>query len=169
MTKKEILRNNKFIAKFMGEKLDPSKIISDKTKGKKLWVELVNRELGDNTPPYNLSWDWLMPVVDKINEIGATMVIRPNYSKLVWWYSKNKTVFEWKQPRTPFDAIGGKHYCRVIGVGKTAEKNNAETKIEAVYNNVVYFIKWYNKNVLSKKTNDKNKGKGKRKATGKRK
>lgn len=71
MKTEQILEGNTLIAEFMNEKLDPSRIISDKTEGKNLWVELAKRELGTDIPPYDKSWDWLMPVVVKIESMGG--------------------------------------------------------------------------------------------------
>jgi hypothetical protein len=69
MTNENVIESNKIIAKFMGEKLDPSKLISDQTKGKNLWVDLVNMNLKTDISPYNLSYDWLMPVIEKISKL----------------------------------------------------------------------------------------------------
>lgn len=104
---------------------------------------------------YSSKWDDIMPVVEKLEDLGIHITINPHSCHIVWWYSKNKhtkfsygsSVGGWKEPRNPFDAVGGKYYARDIGVGVTAEKINTQTKIEAVFNNVVYFLEWYKLNV----------------------
>jgi len=103
---------------------------------------------------YSSNWDAIMKVVEKLEELGVHITINPHHCHIVWWYSKNKsTTFQgnscgkWKEPRQPFDSVGGKFYSRDVGVGVTAEKVNTQTKIEAVFNNVVYFLEWYKLNV----------------------
>ena len=150
MTKKEILKGDKIISKFMGEK------ISLKERFGENWDKVIKLHTGvSEIPNYHSSWDWLMPVVDKIQEIGANIEILPHHSKLAWFYSPKKSITfthgssngTWKETRKPFDSIGGKFYSRCVGIGDTAEKINVKTKIEATYNNVVYFIEWYNKKI----------------------
>ena len=106
---------------------------------------------------YFSDWNKLMDVIDKIEALGINFQIKSHHSSIFWWYSKNKfTTFEgnsygkWKEPRNPFDSIGGKHYSRDVGVDRTVENVNCKTKLQANYNNVVYFIEWYNKTVLNK-------------------
>ncbi|MBK7362734.1 MAG: hypothetical protein IPJ01_10600 [Micavibrio sp.] len=150
MTKKQIKESNLIIALFDGW--------SNSGKKGNLTNLYCKNEiyLHKDDIKYHSSWDWLMAVVDKIEEIGASMEIRPHHSSIHWWYSPKKTITYSKgaggggghtENRKPFDYIGGKHYSRYVGVGETAEKFNVPTKIEAVYSNVVYFIEWYNKNV----------------------
>lgn len=66
---------------------------------------------------YHSRWDWLMPVVEKIESLG--------YIFDIW-----KTTCEWYKP---FEA-------------NYAIEHSAKTKIEAVYKAVIEFIKYYNKN-----------------------
>lgn len=73
---------------------------------------------------YHTSWDWLMPVVEKIENI---LLSTDN--------SFNVT-------------IGCGIYCTIQDAyGELIDINTCEpTKIEATYKAVVEFIKWYNKN-----------------------
>jgi len=50
------MENNKLIAEFMGY----------------VYVDSPKNEL----PPYHLSWDWLMPVVQKIESLGYVFTIQ---------------------------------------------------------------------------------------------
>lgn len=64
MTNEEILEGNKLIAEFMGFEFNKSKIIYDPTdtnpEGKLIGYPLSNLK-------YHSSWDWLIPVIDKIH------------------------------------------------------------------------------------------------------
>lgn len=144
---KDIIKANRLIGEFMGLKFEDDNWFkkSSKIDANKFHVSLLG---------YSSLWDSIMPVVEKIENLGVHITIEPHHCRIFWWYSKNKnTTFEgnscgkWKEPREPFDSIGGKHYSRDVGVGITAEKVNAQTKIEAVFNNVVYFLEWYKLNV----------------------
>lgn len=140
-TPEEVIRCNRLIGEFMGL------IFLDEYKFKTTENGIIRDR---HQLKYFSDWNKLMDVIDKIEKIGVGFEIREYHSYFYWWYSKRKTNFEWKEPRTPFDSIGGKHYSRCVGVGQTAEKINCKTRLEATYNNVVYFIEWYNKTVLNK-------------------
>ncbi len=96
MKEKEIINSNKLIAEFMGK----------------------NTNLRFIDPyGYHCSWDWIMPVVEKIESIGYPVTINCHKS------------------------------CYINITSKDASHimvDFAETKIEAVYNAVVEFIKWFN-------------------------
>lgn len=62
---------------------------------------------------YHTSWDWLMPVVDKIERLGNRCEI-------------------------------GITKCKIYSADYNRETFYAATKILAVYEHVVDFIKWYN-------------------------
>ena len=72
---------------------------------------------------YHTSWDWLMPVVDKIESL------RKYYST-----------------RIHFNADEGIHFCDIVDVDnyERACQKSCISKITAVYKAVVQFIKWYN-------------------------
>lgn len=126
MGKKEIIDVNKLIAKFMGGKecdggyvKRPSEMDAFKF-GKKTYS---SSELS-----YHKQWDWLMPVIDKIESKGFDTVIDFRYNP----YSKRKDkMFHWCQ----------------IGKDKTADDlyGSGETKILSTYKAVIKFVKWYNK------------------------
>ena len=90
-----ITKNNKLIAEFMGDSL---------------------YMLFPGSFKYHKSWDWLMPVVDKIDKLvpnGRTFI---EYTEDLWWVNLDKA---WAESRV--------------------------SKIDATYKAVVEFIKWYNK------------------------
>ena len=69
---------------------------------------------------YHHSWDWLMPVVEKIESLNSICLIKNHWCNI-------KT--------TDFDSVNIKGFSTL---------KICDTKIEAVYKAVVEFIKWYN-------------------------
>ena len=127
----DILKNNKLIAEFMGFKVKEHGWLSDK------------ETLHPTDIKYNISWDWLMPVVEKIESItidieeestmAGTMRTMPNQ----------------------FEVVITCNYC-TINRGNGAEGMLDDflelwdgsfegTKLQATYKAVTEFIKWYNK------------------------
>lgn len=110
MINEEIIVNNKLIAEFMDS------ITLDGNGNSKEDI---------NSFKYHKSWDWLMPVVDKIENLGNCQI---------------DISFEW---------------CRICYKGglfeiDTRNHIKANTKIEAVYFACIEFIKWYNDEQISK-------------------
>lgn len=68
---------------------------------------------------YHSDWNWLMEVVEKIENLGYPIDI-------IQYHSIDK------------------QFCGVYNNGKRIVTNIAESKMEAVYNTCVEFIKWYN-------------------------
>ena len=68
---------------------------------------------------YHLDWNWLMEVVEKIESLGYKVDIS-----------------KWENSQ----------YCGIYLNGKKISGNETNTKIEAVYNACLEFIKWYNEN-----------------------
>lgn len=64
MEKSEITNDNKLIAKFMGTHNGESWLFPDNT------VPDLGIYIYDEDLQFNLSWDWLMPVVEKIAKIS---------------------------------------------------------------------------------------------------
>ncbi len=94
--------DNELIAKFMGLERK---------------YESTNQVFIDNLK-YHTSWDWLMPVVEKIEAHGAIVEI---------WLSLGRG-------------------CRIYFVKERNEFiYESNSTIESVYKSVVEFIKWYNK------------------------
>ena len=121
--------NNKLIAEFMG--MSNVKEDNGRFSGNNCGHE-YSAMMGDNEIPmihteckpditelakYHASWDWLMPVVKKIDEVGFTVD------------------FQVSEPNS---------ICGVSGFGySNTEKGKFK---EATYKAVVAFIKWYNTN-----------------------
>ena len=131
-TNKEIAQNNKIIAEFMGLEITKDKVIVPEMFQVEehpfhllKWIDDF-REV-DNLPPNSLNnlhfhsdWNWLMEVVEKIESLHVA----------------NSVV------------IGGKHCFINIHDKYRNEliyfKSQENTKIEAVYNACLEFIKYYN-------------------------
>lgn len=106
--------NNILIADFMG-------FIESTIKGK-FWDKKSEEGFGEGKLTdlkFNSSWDWLMPVVEKIESLGYLVDIKSMGCKLI-----------------------GCGYSSVELIH--IEESNSNNKIEAVCNAVIEFIKWYN-------------------------
>ena len=108
MKKEEITQSNKLIAEFMDIPI---------VEHDGMWYNPENVSMEFN---YHISWDWLMPVIEKIENSfnGEIHVIIEDES------------------------------CEIRShIGKTYNKTAyMETKILAAWHSVIEFINWYNKN-----------------------
>ena len=119
-----VIEGNKLIAEFMGwsQQLDVEKrwygAWFDQHRVRKAWSEFQGHE----PLLFNESWDWLMPVVEKIESKG-------------------------------YDVFINGLYCRITDSGMSdfeLESDVALSKIDATYQAVVKFIKWYNQQQFEK-------------------
>ena len=109
--------NNKIIAEFMGWKIkNYSTPISD--------IVTPYGQLTENQLKFHSDWNWLMEVVEKIESLGGAVCIGNGNCVMIIFYLTD---------------VMGESYS------KTRELIG-ETKIQAVYNACVEFIKWYNEN-----------------------
>ena len=109
-------KSNKLIAEFMGTTYKQKK----NTHGVVL---------------YKVSWDWFMPVVEKIEKMYETETSLPRF-EINSHYVKFFIM----------DYNTGLSYVSISGCYlKSPEAIKFKTKIEAVYNEVVEFINWHNK------------------------
>lgn len=111
---------NEVIALFMGMDLKQDK---DDPGFEWEWINGPSKSFwpSKTPPPFNTSWDWLMPVVEKI--------------ELMEWCIR---VENWpKKFKSPYK----EHYSVWMWL----------SKIEAVFNAVYQFITWYNKQTMSNK------------------
>ena len=111
----DLLENNKLIAEFMG-------FTHVDNNDDKIWYQVPDKvelnyefsygsDVSYTTPdmlPYNLSYDWLMPVVEKI----SSLTTEDNYNF---------------------------NFYKVLSL-------NIDASLNHIYEAVVEFIKWYNKN-----------------------
>jgi hypothetical protein len=133
----EIIEGNKLIAEFMGFNVLPV----DSLSGKR--YEVIDFEHGrikvenlDVDCFYHTSWDWLMPVVEKIESLSVDtkwpddQVYLKQYqsSKLGRYYAR-------------FCSITSSNTWYIADVG-------GDSKIESAWLCVVEFIKWHNQQTL---------------------
>ena len=148
MKTNEILNGNKLIAEFMG--------LSYCTKYQyEGWYknhEHNYRICGFDGLKYHSSWDWLMPVVEKIEQLGAQTFddigvtvysyfeIRNIHVNLHWSKDHGYQLFLEVIPKWMNSSNGGIAKKKIrINVDKDC------SKIEAVWLACVEFIKWHNK------------------------
>lgn len=121
MEENEILEGNKLIAEFMGFKQK-----SYTPESEKLWCD-NKHGLPVGELKFHTSWDWLMPVVEKISKLKIGDGI--------------ETV-EYAHPRT-FGMVKqetGNFMVRLNGF----TVHESETLLESTYKAVIEFIKYYN-------------------------
>jgi len=120
-TKEEIIEGNKLIAEFMGYE---KTIYSDVFNGDLYALDVSKGEIyAISQMQYHTSWDWIMPVVEKIESFGF-------YTNILSADNDNK-----------------KHAMHITLVNEEEQYSLwYESKILAVYKAVVEFIKWYNQN-----------------------
>jgi hypothetical protein len=113
MLSKEIIVGNKLIDSFMGNERHPLKDYS--------W---------EHTIAYRTSWDWLMPVVDKVNSMGKefSCAIFKNYVSL--------TVEK-----------GGNKFYKDFSFSHAEYITSEQTGKEAMFKLLVKFVEWHNSNV----------------------
>jgi len=131
-------KGNKLIAEFMGYKikhLGKGDLFTDPTTGFPSTVHGLD---------FHESWDWLMPVVEKIEQMILKDVID--------YEDKN---YENEKLRFPicFTANQQEAWIQFYHIGVSGgdahfdiiKKYSNISKIDAVYNVIIEFIKWYNK------------------------
>ena len=117
---KNTTENNKLIAEFLGEIKQPFEFpqfgyINSMGDWKDTFF--------DNQLKFHSDWNWLMQVVEKIESLGYNIdTMKVDITK----YQSSQ-------------------FCGIYIDGKIIYTNYCETKIEAVYNACLEFIKWYNK------------------------
>ena len=119
--------NNRIIAEFMGAKLTKDlKIMYPVYEGDSSYVKNLK---------YHSDWNWLMEVVEKIENL-------PSRTLQGTYYLGNEVKI--------YKAINtNTHYCEINLVKESGYRIvsiqfNKESKIQAVYNACLEFIKWYN-------------------------
>ena len=161
MNNQEILDGNKLIAEFMGFKKcncirnENGRYydyhLSDKfelIKEVKICIEgehgtgLENQDICFiEDLKFHSSWDWLMPVIDKIESLDLRkngcdfpkVKFMGNYIEIFCYASYRSILCYWKD----WMSINGNFH---------KHHNQCESKILAVFSAVVEFIKWYNNN-----------------------
>jgi predicted transposase YdaD len=125
--------NNKLIAEFMGAKLYVKQynIVIYKFPNK------ARKEL--KSFKYHSDWNWLMEVVEKIESLKPFQLMDRN------WIGFDVKIYKTFNTQT--------HYCTIKYLKEQGDMTisngfSKQSKIEAVYNACVEFIKWYNENKI---------------------
>ena len=123
----QIIDNNKLIAEFMEAKPNLYTLRKDGSRNYFYGIHVGNiyeKAIKPKGMPFYTDWNWLMPVVEKIGLLKNRIIIHKDF-KLI--------------------------YCEIICRVKRKISKEVlefgETAIEATYNGVTEFIKWYNKEV----------------------
>lgn len=133
----EIIEGNKLIAEFMypnaKKEYESGDIIIEDNVFKK--VQLIFGHYDQMR--YHKSWDWLMPVVEKIEETEKNVFVQ-NFTIEIKWER---------------NGLGNKHICKILFVRKNrfnAIVHESDSKINAVWLSVVEYIEWYHRDFNKK-------------------
>lgn len=135
-TEQSIIENNKLIAEFMGYFYKKEGEIEYWNHNDKyIKPRAVTRIDKGERLEFNTSWDWLMPVVEKIENTNVVRLYAKN------WQGVEVRIF--KTLNT------GDNYCEINHIRHSGNKiititHNKESKIQCVYEAVIDFINWYN-------------------------
>lgn len=126
MTNEQRIKNNRLIAEFMGGVINPK------------WRDVVTYKFEIAPTPhsaynwaleemeYRISWDWLMPVVERIHShTDAWVTIRYCECEI-------------------FDSIAPERFEKIV-----FNEENSENTLNAIYQAIVKFIEWHNINDIS--------------------
>ena len=116
-----IKENNKLIAEFMGWEvgLHSGREVEHCVQGQlETYKKVVGGSLSFQNMKYHKSWDWLMPVIEKI--------------KYELYYNDDSPIFE-------------EDFEEVSVCSSLIQQTILECEVDDLYKLVVQFIKWYNK------------------------
>lgn len=113
--------NNKLLAEFLGWKIGHPEILELRWSNE--WFEGMDKKTTKGYLYFNSDWNWLMQVVEKIENTSY----------------KEDSFFNVHIGSLADCTIQNAKYEQIINKIST-------TKIEAVYDACVEFVKWYNKN-----------------------
>ncbi|HZW70277.1 MAG TPA: hypothetical protein VFF57_05350 [Hanamia sp.] len=144
MTEQEILEGNKCIAEFDGWKLRPRPYVNSDREEFPWWEKLVDGKVVNTYHhdillakgrfeygSYYSSWDWLMPVVEKIESFHLYFYIETHGSWIEYMGVED--------PELPWlNAFWNQEINN--------DTNEGRTKLECTWLTCVQFIKWYNEN-----------------------
>ena len=129
------MENNKLIAEFMGDHFD--------TGLEPAYYIRYNKEYRIEDSQFHESWDWLMPVVEKIESLdlsetgysweGLDGETQYNNQNICVEIERNQCWIYMNLQLDPLHTINAETFNK-----------KCNTKIEAVYAAVVEFIEWYN-------------------------
>lgn len=150
MTQQERVKGNKLIAEFMNTKINNDVCFDEihipLSKAKTSFVgnkeygryEINGGQYNAFTLKYHLSWDWLMPVIEKICklEIADNVIIN----------NGEDSFFDSYYPRT-FGMINSETKEFMVRINRHG-LHQSSSLIEATYSSVVEFIKHHNQKLI---------------------
>lgn len=145
MKKEEIEQGNKIIAEFMEDTFHTNVLI-----GMELYEEAWFRKLTQSyydSLGYNSSWDWLMPVVEKIESMGYVVLILENRCKIQDF--KENTVYCYQQESTKILSVF-KTCVSFIKRNNYSEKLGIGFSIVNIYSNEIIFTTKFEKEFIQK-------------------
>lgn len=139
MTHQEKSDANALIAEFMGGKVGVSLACHPYPKGLPDWAyEMYDFDkMRVGAYDYDCSWDWIMPVIDKISRIEYDRKFDEQEQRDVIWTHYPVT----------FGMLNGET-SRPMFRFSCSGLFEADTLIEAAYLAVIDFIKWYNEKTI---------------------
>jgi hypothetical protein len=128
----EIIENNKLIAEFMGF-VEDDKIYTNKSKSNPLppfWNQGFSNKCCEDDIRFHSSWDWLMPVLEKIESLGCKTVASQSD------FNDNQYI----------NIMTGISIINQDAQNPSKFMGQDKIKINAYYKAIVEFIKWINQN-----------------------
>ena len=125
MNEAHTLENNALIAEFMGYK-----VLTKSFQDKPVYNIPIEGSIGyiPEMMKYNTSYDWLMPVVEKIENAQTRSCVNHIFTHII-------------------KCLGGKSFNCYIEVGNQKRISiTSENRLQSIYEAVGTFIKWYNEN-----------------------
>jgi len=119
--------DNKLIAIFMGLET-PDEVYFEHLSKEGHRSELTHFMLLN----YHNSWDWLMPVLDKIGTLVENISTHQSETFSGRWYQYTISFYNYKG------------FSKAIIIEIKSDYTNAESKLDTYYRAVIEFINWYN-------------------------
>jgi hypothetical protein len=136
MTQEEINKNNILIAEFMGTRVFNNIVIC--FEGTLTHNERCLHGYNIAQAEYNMSWDWLIPVVEKIESI------EDNYHGHFGVHIvSNSCTIQATNFRSDKQILDPPHYFNCVTL---------DSKLESTYLMAIRFITWYNKQSKNDRT-----------------
>ena len=141
---KNIIENIKLVGEFMGWKENKDMKVKLISGGITYYFQKNDEVCIPEAMCYHSSWDWLMEVVEKIESLNlGNTTIKTVFSEEDLYINSNVS----------FLIMHKECYVNFFGEMKVYENwisvTECNSKIEAVYNACVEFIKWYNSHLCS--------------------
>ena len=152
--KNKILEYNKLIAEFMG--VEPTQMHSNKYSYSDMPFFSCTYDTKEEVmkafvsyAKYHKSWDWIMPVLFKIKKLQSHLNKEtPLRNGSISWYGGNWIEIE---ANCQMSSDGENSFPDKDGFKFRTKPFSEYTEIEAIYEAVVEFVKWYNKHINNEK------------------